>query len=207
MSSATENRLVVAIVAAGASRRLGKPKQLIELRGEPLLRRQCRIALEAGVGPVSVILGYRASECAATIVDLPVAHRVNENWEEGLASSVREAAQAAVAAAANGLLLFHVDQYRLEPADLVNLNAAWQSSHCLNACISAHDSASGPPVIFPKHSFGDLLLLKGDTGARSVLAKLPACEVSRVSVPNAFHDLDLPSELAKLHEVYGFPAI
>jgi molybdenum cofactor cytidylyltransferase len=207
MSSATENRLVVVILAAGASRRLGQPKQLIELRGEPLLRRQCRIALEAGVGSVAVILGYRASQCAATIADLPVALLINEQWEEGLALSVRAAAQAAVAAAANGLLLFHVDQYRLEPADLVKLNDVWQSSLCVNACISAHASASGPPVIFPKRSLADLLLLEGDIGARGVLDELPAGELSRVSVPNAFHDLDLPSELAKLHEVEGFPTI
>ena len=54
-----DDRLVLAILAAGASRRLGQPKQLVSLEGELLLRRQCRIALEAQIGRVAVILGCR----------------------------------------------------------------------------------------------------------------------------------------------------
>ncbi|HKD35269.1 MAG TPA: NTP transferase domain-containing protein, partial [Pirellulales bacterium] len=98
MSSAAKNRLLVAILAAGASRRLGQPKQLIELRGEPLLRRQCRMTIEADIGPVAVVLGSHANGCAATIADLPVARHINENWQEGLGASIREAARAAIAA-------------------------------------------------------------------------------------------------------------
>jgi CTP:molybdopterin cytidylyltransferase MocA len=201
MLSAAENQLLVAILAAGPSRRLGRPKQLVELHGEPLLRRQCRIALEAQIGPVAVILGCRADECAATIADLLVNCHINEQWEDGLGASIREAARAAVAADINGLMLLHVDQYRLEPDDLCRLHAAWLSSHCATACASEQDGVIAPPVIFPKPCFAELLLLDGDQGARGVLANLPAGAVTRVSVPNAFHDLDLPVELENLHQV------
>lgn len=199
MLDAADHRLAVTILAAGASRRLGQSKQLVTMAGESLLPRQCRIAIEAQIGPVAVILGFRAAECAATIEDLPIARLINEEWEEGLASSIRAAARAALDADATGLMLLHVDQYRLEPADLRAVHAAWSNSRGLNACISTQDAASGPPVIFPKHCFAELMLLEGDIGARGVLAKLPTREVIRVSVPNAFYDLDLPSELAKLH--------
>ncbi|HEY2147174.1 MAG TPA: nucleotidyltransferase family protein [Pirellulales bacterium] len=198
MLDAADHRLLVTILAAGASRRLGQPKQLVDLRDEPLLRRQCRMALAAKIGGVAVILGYRSTECAATIADLPVAHQINAQWEEGLASSIREAVRAALAADATGLGLLHVDQYRLEAADLRAVHAAWSNSGGLNACVSTHAGASGPPVIFPKRCFDDLMLLEGDSGARGVLSRLPTADLCSISVPNAFHDLDLPAELAGL---------
>ena len=191
-----ENRLLLAVLAAGASRRLGQPKQLVALDSEALLRRQCRVALETDIGPVAVILGCCAAECTATIADLPVARHINRRWTEGLGMSIRRAAEAAVADDTNGLLLLHVDQYRLTAADLRSLHAAWIDSHGSNACVAVHGDDFGPPVIFPRRCFADLLQLEGDEGARRVLAALPADELRRVVIPNAIHDLDLPAELA-----------
>ena len=195
---AAGSRLHLAILAAGASRRLGQPKQLVALGGEPLLRRQCRIALEAQIGTVTVMLGCHAAECAATIVDLPVARHINERWAEGLGTSIRCAAQTAAAADASGLLLLHVDQYGLTAADLHSLHAEWLGSQCLSACAAIHGDGFGPPVIFPRRCFSELLQLNGDAGARSVLAKLPADALQRVEIPNAIHDLDLPEQLTAL---------
>ncbi len=197
LNTATEPA-VLAILAPGASRRLGQPKQLVALGGEPLLRRQCRTALEAQIGPVAAILGCHAAECAATIIDLPVTRNINERWAEGLGVSIRCAAQVAAAADASGLLLLHVDQYRLTAADLNSLHAAWLDSRCLSACAAIHGDDFGPPVIFPRRCFGELLQLNGDAGARSVLAKLPADALQRVEIPNAIADLDLPAHLTAL---------
>jgi molybdenum cofactor cytidylyltransferase len=193
-------RLLVAVLAAGASRRLGQPKQLVAIGGESLLRRQCRIALEAQLGPVVVILGCQATACAATIVDLPVARHINQRWTEGLGLSIRQAAQAAVAADAAGILLLHVDQYRLTAADLHSLQAAWLDSHGASACVAMHGDDFGPPVIFPRSCFAELLKLAGDAGARRVLSTLPANALRGVIIPNAIHDLDVPDQLAALCE-------
>jgi molybdenum cofactor cytidylyltransferase len=201
---APESQLLVAILAAGASRRLGQPKQLVALGGESLLRRQCRVAIESQVGPVAAVLGCYATECAETIVDLSLARHINHSWAEGLASSIRCAALEATAVNARGLLLLRVDQYRLSIGDLQSLHAAWLDSRS-SACVAAYGEEFGPPVIFPRHCFADLLQLEGEVGARRVLVSLPAHAVRRVAIPNAIHDLDEPAQLVALLVPGGRP--
>src|SRR3954468_23882508 len=119
-------KLLVAVLAAGASRRLGRPKQFVEIDGEPLVRRQCRIAIDANVGEVVVIVGCHARDCATAVGSIPGASvSVNEHWEEGLASSIRAALHAAIGANSSGLMLVHADQYALTVEDLRALHAAW----------------------------------------------------------------------------------
>jgi CTP:molybdopterin cytidylyltransferase MocA len=192
-------RLLIAILAAGASRRLGQPKQLVNVGGEPLLQRQCRIAIESGVAPVAVILGSRAEACAAAIKDLQVAIRVNEHWQEGVASSLREAVLAAIEEDAVGLLILHGDQYRITSGDLQAMHAAWSSAGGGKACRARHADYAGPPVIFPAMCFAELLELTGDEGARRVLSPLVGTD-ALIDVPmaNAIQDLDLPEQLPGL---------
>ena len=193
-----EPGLLVAVLAAGASRRLGRAKQLVEIDGEPLLRRQCRIALHAGIGPVVAILGCQLRACAATIADLPVPVSENEQWPEGLASSIRLATRTAIDAHAAGLLILHGDQYRVTAHDLRTLHIAWQAAGGTKACRARHEDYVGPPVVLPTTCFPAALQLSGEDGARGVLSALGPGAVIDVAMPNAAHDLDLPAQLADL---------
>lgn len=190
-------RLLVAVLAAGVSRRLGRPKQLVDIGGESLLRRQCRMAIASGVGPVVAILGCRADDCELEVANLPLTCRFNPTWTEGLASSIREAVRAADDACADGLLLVHVDQYRLAPSDLVALLTAW-SERPLAACAAAYGECTGPPAIFGRRHFTSLRTLEGDVGARRILGTLAPEELRRIQVDHASVDLDEPDQLADL---------
>ena len=190
--------LLTAVLAAGASRRLGRPKQLVAVDGQPLLRRQCRVTLDAGIGPVTAVLGCHADACAATIADLPVTIVVNGNWAEGLAASIRTAVGAAADAGAAGVLILHADQYRLTASALRALYAAWIGSGALGACRARHADYAGPPVILPAACFEAALQLRGDDGARGVLSALPPGSLIDVEMPNATADLDLPGQLEML---------
>jgi len=166
------DRLFVTVLAAGASRRLGRPKQLVKLNGESLLRRQCRVALEANIGPVAAILGCHANDCAAEIADLDVSTQLNAEWKEGIASSIRVATAAAMDHGADGILIFHCDQYQITSRDLQTLHAAWIAAGISCAARSIHESYTGPPVILPSCVFPNLLALRGDEGARRVFSQL-----------------------------------
>jgi molybdenum cofactor cytidylyltransferase len=186
-------KLLIAILAAGASRRLGQPKQLVGIDGKPLLRRQCEVALDADIGPVAAILGCDADVFRGVIQDLPVAVHINFDWVDGLGSSIACAARAAGA----GLLILHGDQFSITSADLRNLYDVWLADRA-KAVRSRAGSYLGPPVIFPASALSELRNLTGDDGAKAVMRKLGPANVIDVDISSAADDLDTPEQLAKL---------
>lgn len=192
------NDLLIAILAAGASRRLGQPKQLVSVGGESLLRRQCRIAVESRIGPVVVVLGHEVELCSAAIAGLQVGVCRNEEWREGLAASIRTAARTALDHNAAGLLILHGDQYRVTAEDLQTMGIAWTESGRIAVCRARQGDYVGPPVVFPSRLLSQLLLLQGDEGARRIIAAVDPGSLIDVEMPNSAYDLDLPDQLVEL---------
>src|SRR3954447_7712547 len=113
---------VGAVLAAGASRRLGRPKQLVAYRGEPLVRRATRAAAE--MEATAVVLGASAHEVAGVLGD-GIGGLHNEQWIEGMASSIRTAVAWAEARGAPALVLLLCDQPLVEARHVAELTAAW----------------------------------------------------------------------------------
>jgi CTP:molybdopterin cytidylyltransferase MocA len=183
----------VAVLAAGASRRLGRAKQLVPIGGEPLLRRQCRCALSARVGEVVAILGCDQAQHREVIADLPVDVRVNDEWEEGLAATLRSAVLAAKERHA-ALLVLPCDQYRIIPEDLRTLYDHWRGAPCIPYA-SRWGGYAGPPAILPVHYHDYVLGLHGDIGARSLLYDSRRPRPDEIANPRAAFDLDSPEDM------------
>jgi molybdenum cofactor cytidylyltransferase len=184
------------VLAAGGSTRLGRPKQLLELRGEPLVRRAARIAAEAGYDPVVVVLGAEAEAVAGALG--PPWHAVaNPRWGSGAASSVRAGLEAlqALRPGVEGVLLLACDQPLLEPRHLAALAAALGPGRAIAA--SRYAGTLGVPALFARELFGELLALAGERGARGVVARDPR-RVAAVDLPEAARDVDTEEDWAAL---------
>ncbi|HEX7706065.1 MAG TPA: nucleotidyltransferase family protein [Thermoanaerobaculia bacterium] len=181
---------VAVVLAAGGSRRLGRPKQLLDYRGEPLIRHAVRVAIAAGCTRALVIQG--AVEVSSLLEGLNVEVVSNEEWQEGISSSIR----AAVAAAAGRRILFTtVDQPLVTPEHLRMLLA-------LEAPIVAtgYRAVAGIPVAFAAGLHGELLTLRGDRGARSVIDAHRE-ELAVVPFEDAAFDVDRDADYFQLLEL------
>jgi molybdenum cofactor cytidylyltransferase len=153
------------VLAAGFSRRFGSAKQLFTYFGEPLVRRAARVARE--VAPVIVVIPKDAAIRQA-LEGLDVTIVENEERAEGMASSIRTG----VLSCEGDVLLTLCDQPGVGAAHLRKLIDT-------NAPIAAsgYDGTVGVPAFFSSAYRGQLLALRGDTGAKSLLAEPGVCVI------------------------------
>ncbi len=162
------------VLAAGASTRLGEPKQLIRLGGETLLERTIRVAGEAGLTPVVVVLGAAAKRVAETCDLRPVWVVVHAGWAEGMGSSIRAGMELVQEfAEVGGAVVMTCDMPGVAPA---HLRALREEAETVVA--STYDGRRGVPAYFPRATFPELLQLRGDAGARELLRQARVLELT-----------------------------
>jgi molybdenum cofactor cytidylyltransferase len=186
--------IAAVVLAAGASKRLGAPKQLAMLGGETLLERAVRVAREAGCLPVVVVVGAEYVKVLGNSVLGDVVTVINDKWEEGIASSIQLGVRTLgfVAKDAEGVLLMTCDQPSVTAKHLFHLT--------LRADVKASRYAgkNGVPAFFPKKYFDKLMELKGDAGARELLA-----EASYEELENGELDVDTVADLERARQLFG----
>jgi nucleoside-diphosphate kinase len=180
------------VLAAGRGRRMGGAKHLRPLAGVPIAARVVRALQRTSAARVSLVLAPDDAVGEALARELGVSAVPAEDPEEGRAASVRAAVRAA-ASDSRGLLFALADQPFLEAADFEVLFAAFRAAP--DAIVRAvYAGEPGSPVLFPAACFGELLLLRGGEGGRSVVARHRE-RVRLVSLPpERGRDLDLPED-------------
>jgi molybdenum cofactor cytidylyltransferase len=190
------------ILAAGVSRRLGQPKQLVRIAGEALLARTIRAVRDSGAYPILVVLGAHRDAIQAAVDFSEARVVVNPRWEQGIATSIHVgigAAQEQVPDAAAVLILV-CDQPKLTAEHLHALILIQQKVVEPTIVASAYAGIAGIPAIFPANQFPRLLALQGDAGARYLLRN-PDCALIPVTFTGGEIDLDTPSDLAALDAI------
>ena len=184
----------VVILAAGGSARMGEPKQLLRLDGRTLLRRTVDTGLASRAWPVVVVLGAQAKAIRPEVVRLPVLVVENNEWMEGLASSIRAGVRVldAFSLSLQAAVLVPCDQPHLSPAAIARLvDLHLQGGQSIVA--ARYDGHPGPPALFARSHFHELMDLRGSEGARPLFAR-HADRLTTVDLPELAFDLDTPAD-------------
>ena len=192
------NSCGIVILAAGASTRLGKPKQLLQYHGKTLLNHAVNEAINAKADAVVVILGKNADLFKNEIDNEKIRVVINKNWEEGMASSVRLGLET----------LLKIKPY-MDAVIFMVCDQPYISSLILNELITAQQKTTkqivtcnygetiGPPALFHKKYFRELAKLKGDVGARNIIQQ-NMNDVTTILFPEGKIDIDTEEDYEAL---------
>jgi CTP:molybdopterin cytidylyltransferase MocA len=197
MTTQAHSQPHIIVLAAGASTRLGQPKQLVRVAGRPTLHRVVSNAVAVGGAAVTVVLGAHARDLTRMLQHSPASVVINREWEEGIGASIRRGI-AALPPACEAVMIVLGDQVAVTADDLRRLVAAWRGETRIIAA-AVYDGHVGVPAIFPSWCFSELSQLRGDQGARTILQR-NASRLVHVPIPNAAFDLDTPEDLQRLRE-------
>ena len=182
------------ILAAGASTRMGQPKQLLAVDGKSLLRHVADAVLASPVRPVVIVLGAQAESIRPKVAGLPVIVVENTDWEEGLAASIRAGVRTleSLSPPPDATLLVLCDQPNLTPAAITRLIDHHRNSG-KSIVAARYDGHPGPPALFARRHFPELLALSGHGGAKPLFVR-HADTLAMVDLPELSVDLDKPSD-------------
>lgn len=163
-------RVFALVLAAGESRRLGQPKQLLDLGGKPLVVHAVEHALAAGVDGVVVVIGSHASEVELALRGYPVYRIFNPHFAQGQGASLAAGVRA-MPSTVDAVLVLLGDEPGVPPEAIGAVIARWRESHA-PAVVARYGGQQGHPVLFDRSLFFELASLEGDTGGRDILRAL-----------------------------------
>ena len=197
MPKTEENSLLnsygIILLAAGQSARLGKPKQLLNYKGKTLLAHSLQIAIETQLQPIVTVLGANLDILKESIEPTNTTIVINQEWSEGMASSIRCGMEELVKIAPSiaGVIIMVCDQPYVTAKLLTDLVEKHEDSS-KPIIASRYNNNIGTPALFDKTIFALLLSLKGDSGAKKIMKSNPDW-VETVNFP--FGEIDIDTSL------------
>jgi molybdenum cofactor cytidylyltransferase len=188
----------IIILAAGSSSRMGKPKQLLEFDGMTLLSRVSKMACQSKSYPVIIVLGAHADLIQTTLDTPGLAVVLNQNWEEGMASSLRKGLHAMneMHPLVDGVIILVGDQPYISNQHIEQLiDSQKKSGLPIAAC--SYAGIIGTPALFHKTIFPELMSLQGDIGAKKIIEKRKQ-DVVTVIFSKGVVDIDTIEDYEKL---------
>ncbi len=190
------------VLAAGEGRRMGRPKQLVLVDGEPMVARAVGTALAAGPSAVLVVTGAHGEQVQAALAPWQAVAGTtlrlvpNPRWAEGQASSMW-AGLLALDEAIQAALFLPVDQPLLSPRLLRQMYRRWQAGAPLVTPL-VNGQIRGAPALFDRALWPELLAIQGDMGGREVLRRHQHQAAAIPVQPEELQDVDTPEDLARL---------
>jgi molybdenum cofactor cytidylyltransferase len=186
------------ILAAGASSRFGKPKQLIQYGGKSMVRRAIDVATKAGCLPIAVVVGSDSDDITRELQKANVAIVLNQRWKNGIGSSIRAGVQHVIDAVkdVDAITLLVCDQPFVDGRMLKQL-IALRAKTRKPIVASSYAKTLGVPALFDRACFQELLALDDATGAKRVILANRR-RVAEFSFPKGAIDIDTLEDWAAI---------
>lgn len=163
-------RVAAVVLAAGRSRRMGEANKLLaEIDGTPMVVRVVAAVRAAAVAPIIVVTGHDDARVRAALAGWPISVVHNPEYDQGMSTSLR-AGVGALPSDIDAALVCLGDMPRVGAAHITRLVAAFEPERGRAICVPVHAGKRGNPVLFGARFFADMDRLRGDTGARALLA-------------------------------------
>jgi molybdenum cofactor cytidylyltransferase len=188
----------IIILAAGESKRFGKPKQLATYRGKTLLQNVIDEAAKTDDAAVCVVLGAHREDILAGHTTAHIIAGINEDWQSGMASSIQTGLHRLQQNYTDleGVIIAVSDQPFLS-ATIFDALIAEQKKSYKGIVASAYANTLGTPVYLDKKYFEELMALKGNGGAKQIL-EIHKDDVAQIQFEQGEVDIDSPEDLAAI---------
>lgn len=183
------------LLAAGESKRMGRPKQLLPWEGGTLLRHCLESLVGSAADEIILVLGHEADRIRQSLPPFPIKIVINPEYRQGMASSLRQGVLA-TEPRSEAFMVFLADQPGIGPALIDTLIRAFQRAAPARGIIRpVHRGRAGHPVLIGSQYRQSVLNLRGDEGARRILADNPG-DILDVAVDQdaILRDIDTPEE-------------
>ncbi|MCG2460357.1 nucleotidyltransferase family protein [Flavobacteriaceae bacterium F89] len=169
MDTPKEN-IAILILAAGASMRMGRAKQLLPWGKTTLLEHSIAMAIGTNAEQITVVLGANANTIKLAVPMNGISHIVNPNWESGLGSSLACGMQLLTKwkSTHDGILIMLCDQPLMDTGFLNSLIEQFKGGQ-KGIVATRYGERAGVPAIFSTRYFSELATLHKDFGAKNLL--------------------------------------
>jgi len=185
------------LLAAGESRRMGKPNKLeMDANGITLLRRTAKILLESGIQELVVVIGHEADKTRPLIEDLPLKIVMNNDYHKGQMTSVYKGLES-LSQVSDGVMVCLSDQPLLETLDINIIIDAFEKCSAGSVLVPTYEGKRGNPIIFAQEQRAAILKGQKNLGCRRLIEKNPELVTSfEMKNNHVVFDLDTPEDYA-----------
>ena len=197
----SKSNIAILLLAAGESKRMGKPKQLLKWGKSTLLNHSIKQAVASKADAVYVVLGANYDQVVASITDPTVTILNHKKWNQGLGSSLGYGVRKLADRNFNGILLMLADQPEVDTSFLNKLISAFEKSQKPIISTAYKKGTGGVPVLFGKSYFKHLLSLSGEIGGKQLIENNVSSALL-IEPKNPIKDIDTVEAYEKIYRQY-----
>ena len=196
---AKEKKVAILVLAAGESKRMGQPKQLLPWKGSTLLGHCISQAEKSLIKDVFVVLGAHYKQIISTLHH----HNINvihhKHWENNIGSSIAKGVEYISSKAQyNGILILLADQPQVDSVYINSIYTLFGSSPSKHIIATIYANTFGVPVLFSHHFFDILISQTPQQGAKSIL-QTNKKHISSIQPQISIEDIDTPMDYKLLY--------